>query len=309
MMKWMTGVVLAAMVSAPATAQPRRAVRQVQLIAMGGVPVESADGSPASTPSDRPLPPDIPGFAVHDLSRRYVEYRMANELRGSASALPAPVDSGIPALSAPASPVSAASPISVPFWMQPAGTLPAVMPVRFTPGCAPLAYRPSGLLSRDAEGRRAGFYAQMSAIACEHGIPVGLFDAVIMRESRYNPVAVSPKQAFGLTQLMPGTASGLGVNRFSVVENLRGGARYLRQQLDRFGHVHLALAAYNAGPGRVRGGQIPRIAETQGYVANILANWSRLSGVGRAASVQSVSATSSRVPPMMGSRGIAMSSF
>ena len=84
------------------------------------------------------------------------------------------------------------------------------------------------------------------------------------------------KQAYGLTQLMPATALGLGVNRYDVEGNLRGGATYLRQQLDRFGHYHLALAAYNAGPGRVKNGRIPRISETQNYVSNILSNWTML---------------------------------
>jgi soluble lytic murein transglycosylase-like protein len=101
---------------------------------------------------------------------------------------------------------------------------------------------------------------------------------MIIRESRYNAAIFSPKNAFGLTQLMPGTAAGLGVNRYDVEQNLRGGARYLREQLDRFGHYHLALAAYNAGPGRVRNGSVPRIAETQAYVSSILLNWSKLSG-------------------------------
>src|SRR3546814_4973266 len=99
----------------------------------------------------------------------------------------------------------------------------------------------------------------MSNIACEHGIPVGLFDAMIIRESQYQPNIYSPKNAFGLTQLMPGTAAQLGVDRYHVESNLRGGAKYLRRQLDRFGHYHLALAAYNAGPGRVRNGAVPRI--------------------------------------------------
>lgn len=123
---------------------------------------------------------------------------------------------------------------------------------------------------------RAAFYGMMSAIACEQGIPAGLFDAMIIRESGYNPVAVSSANAYGLAQLMPGTAFGLGVDRYDPLQNMRGGARYLRQQLDRFGQVHLALAAYNAGPGRVRGGLVPRITETQAYVSNIIANWSRL---------------------------------
>ncbi|RYE95721.1 MAG: lytic transglycosylase domain-containing protein [Oxalobacteraceae bacterium] len=151
-----------------------------------------------------------------------------------------------------------------------------ITPIAFRAGCTPLSYQPSGLLGRSAEGRRAAYYGMMSAIACEQGIPTGLFDAVIMRESGYNPIATSSASAYGLAQLMPRTAVSLGVNRYDPVENLRGGARYLRQQLDRFGQVHLALAAYNAGPGRVQGGMVPRITETQSYVSNIIANWSKL---------------------------------
>jgi soluble lytic murein transglycosylase-like protein len=139
-----------------------------------------------------------------------------------------------------------------------------------------LSYRPSGLLARTAEMRRAAYYGMMSAVACEQGIPTGLFDAMIIRESGYNPIATSTANAYGLAQLMPGTAVGLGVDRYDPLQNMRGGARYLRQQLDRFGQVHLALAAYNAGPGRVRGGMVPRITETEAYVSNIIANWSRL---------------------------------
>jgi hypothetical protein len=63
----------------------------------------------------------------------------------------------------------------------------------------------------------------MSSIACEYGIPVGLFDAMIIRESGYKAGIYSPKNAFGLTQLMPGTAADLGVNRYDVEQNLRGG--------------------------------------------------------------------------------------
>src|SRR3546814_7135554 len=84
---------------------------------------------------------------------------------------------------------------------------------------------------------------------------------------------------------MPGTAAQLGVDRYHVESNLRGGAKYLRRQLDRFGHYHLALAAYNAGPGRVRNGAVPRIPETRDYVDNVLLNWSRLSGFERRATI------------------------
>jgi soluble lytic murein transglycosylase-like protein len=76
----------------------------------------------------------------------------------------------------------------------------------------------------------------------------------------------------GLAQLMPGTARDLGVNPADPVQNLTGGARYLRQLLDQFdGNVEKALAAYNAGPGRVRSaGGVPAIAETQNYVTSIV---------------------------------------
>src|SRR3546814_2015702 len=73
---------------------------------------------------------------------------------------------------------------------------------------------------------------------------------------------------------MPGTAKQLGVDRYSLHGNLRGAARYLSWQLREFGRVDLALAAYNAGPGRVRSvRRVPRITETQNYVSKILTNW------------------------------------
>jgi len=172
------------------------------------------------------------------------------------------------------SPIAASSSIQVPGWLR--GGLAIPQAVSYTPGCSPQAYRPSGFLARTAEARRAAYYGMMSAVACEHGIPTGLFDAVIIRESGYNPIATSTANAYGLAQLMPRTANGLGVNRYDPLQNMRGGARYLRQQLDRFGQIHLALAAYNAGPGRIRGGLVPRITETQAYVSNIIANWYRL---------------------------------
>ncbi|EPR15996.1 hypothetical protein M527_22600 [Sphingobium indicum IP26] len=106
-------------------------------------------------------------------------------------------------------------------------------------------------------------------------MPTGLLDALVWTESRYNPLAVSPAGAAGLGQLMPATAKELGVfNRFDPMANIFGAARYLRQMLDRFGVVHLAVAAYNAGPGAVeRAGGIPRNGETPGYVRDVLRHW------------------------------------
>ena len=140
--------------------------------------------------------------------------------------------------------------------------------------CAASAYQPTLAFGRAAEDRRRTIFPLIHQAACEFGLPVGLFDALIMQESRYQPAAVSPKGAFGLAQLMPGTARQLGVDPYSLRDNIRGGARYLKQQVDRFGRYDLALAAYNAGPGRVeRRRQVPQIAETQAYVRTIMSNW------------------------------------
>lgn len=109
-----------------------------------------------------------------------------------------------------------------------------------------------------------------------HRLPFGLLDALIATESAYVAHAVSRAGAAGLAQLMPATAIELGVrDRFDPFQSIEGGARYLRQMLDRFGSVSLALAAYNAGPGAVlRAGGIPANRETPGYVGRVIARWS-----------------------------------
>ncbi|MBF9152215.1 lytic transglycosylase domain-containing protein [Novosphingobium jiangmenense] len=123
--------------------------------------------------------------------------------------------------------------------------------------------------------RRASYLPHIYAAEAQYSLPAGLLDALVWTESRYNPLAVSPAGAAGLGQLMPTTAKELGVfNRFDPKANIFGAARYLRQMLDRFGVVHLAVAAYNAGPGAVeRAGGIPRNGETPEYVHNVLQSW------------------------------------
>ena len=120
----------------------------------------------------------------------------------------------------------------------------------------------------------SGAYAQaLVEVAKANDISPYLLEAVVWQESRWNPSARSRAGAIGLAQLMPGTARDLGVDPRDPVQNLSGGARYLRQQLNRFdGNVEKALAAYNAGPGRVMtAGGIPSIPETQAYVRAIVA--------------------------------------
>lgn len=113
--------------------------------------------------------------------------------------------------------------------------------------------------------------AEARRIAVENGVNPDLFERLVQAESSFNPAARSPVGAQGFAQLMPATAGELGVDPSDPMQNLQGGARYLRQQLDRFGSVPMALAAYNAGPSRVaKAGGVPNIAETQNYVAKIM---------------------------------------
>ena len=107
----------------------------------------------------------------------------------------------------------------------------------------------------------------------KYGVSESLIKAVIHAESGYNPNAVSNKGASGLMQLMPGTARDLKVsNRLDPKDNVEGGVKYLRFLLDTFhGDTSLALAAYNAGLGKVaKHGGIPPYAETRTYVARVL---------------------------------------
>lgn len=118
----------------------------------------------------------------------------------------------------------------------------------------------------------AAYVAKVQELSRRFDLSPALIEALVWQESRWRANAVSPAGARGLAQLMPGTARDLGVDPDDPFANLEGGARYLRQQLDRFeGDLEKALAAYNAGPGRViRAGGIPRIRETQNYVAAIM---------------------------------------
>lgn len=101
-------------------------------------------------------------------------------------------------------------------------------------------------------GGGASYSSLISSAAQQNGLDENLIKAVISAESSYRSDAVSGAGAMGLMQLMPATASSLGVtDAFDPAQNIGGGAKYLKSLLDRFGDIRLALAAYNTGPSRI----------------------------------------------------------
>ena len=157
----------------------------------------------------------------------------------------------------------------------PAATMPiSAQPIRAVPDEA-TALVPDGAIADTLVHSAAippAYAAYVNELAHRFDLSPALIEALVWQESRWREDAVSPAGARGLAQLMPGTARDLGVDPDNPLANLEGGARYLREQLDRFdGDLEKALAAYNAGPGRViRSGGIPRIRETRVYVASIM---------------------------------------
>jgi len=136
----------------------------------------------------------------------------------------------------------------------------------------PALYRP--IRPSPAPGNRVAYAALVDQVAQETGLKPELLHAVIRAESAYDPAALSHAGAGGLMQLMPGTAERYGVrDRFDPGQNVRGGARYLRDLLQMFDrNLQLALAGYNAGENAViqYDRTIPPYAETQQYVKRVL---------------------------------------
>ena len=161
----------------------------------------------------------------------------------------------------PAPPTPAAAPLTLPLvLLEPArkGTSP------LTPATSPLTPAEMGEMLA-----RAG---------AQHNIDADLLASVVQAESNGNARAVSRAGAEGLMQLMPGTASELGVrNSFAPEENIGGGTAYLDALLTRYhDDIALSVAAYNAGPAavdRYRG--IPPYAETRAYVARVIREFNR----------------------------------
>jgi len=129
-------------------------------------------------------------------------------------------------------------------------------------------------VSTGQEGAASSPYdGLIEAAATRYGVDPAILHGLIQQESGFDPNSQSGAGAAGLTQLMPGTATSLGVaNPFNPAESIEGGARYLSQLMTQFGgNTTDALAAYNAGPGAVQQyGGVPPYAETQGYVSKVL---------------------------------------
>ena len=135
------------------------------------------------------------------------------------------------------------------------------------------AYTPT--VSGEGAGAGGEYEALIDQAASRNGLDPAVLHGLIQQESGFDPNAASSAGASGLTQLMPGTASSMGVaNPLNPAESIEGGARYLGQLMTQFaGNTEDALAAYNAGPGAVEQyGGIPPYAETQSYVAKVLGN-------------------------------------
>ena len=135
------------------------------------------------------------------------------------------------------------------------------------------ATSPGASAQPGVEGGSTQYDAMIEAAAARNNLDPALLHGLIQQESGFDPNSQSSAGAMGLTQLMPGTASSLGVaNPLDPAESIEGGARYLAEMMARFGgNAEQALAAYNAGPGAVtKYGGVPPYAETQSYVQKVL---------------------------------------
>jgi soluble lytic murein transglycosylase-like protein len=176
----------------------------------------------------------------------------------------------------------------------------AVIPRAVSPTVvAPKAATAGGLQAAEAPAAELSgpLHESIERIARVHRLDPKLIHSIIKVESNYNPLAVSPKGALGLMQLVPGTARRFGVgNIFNPLQNIEGGAKYLRYLLDLHDENYaLALASYNAGEGAVaQYGGIPPYRETQNYVYLV---WKRWSEAKREEEQRRLRATAEPVPP------------
>ncbi len=135
------------------------------------------------------------------------------------------------------------------------------------------AATPAAAQGSSGSSQSSPYDALIAQAAQRYGLDPAVLHGLIQQESGFDPNSQSSAGASGLTQLMPGTASSMGVaNPLNPAESIEGGARYLSQMMSKFGgNTTDALAAYNAGPGAVQQyGGVPPYAETQSYVSKVL---------------------------------------
>jgi soluble lytic murein transglycosylase-like protein len=162
---------------------------------------------------------------------------------------------------------------SVGVWLPPGGTVDAAIAPEPATADAPLVAADPNPPAACEPLSDVAIAPIIESAAREQDLEAGLLRAVIEQESAFRPCAVSPKGAKGLMQLMPDTASDLGVkDPLNALENVTAGAQYLKQLLNKYkGDIPQALGAYNAGPTTVdQAGGIPNIRETRDYVKSIL---------------------------------------
>lgn len=179
---------------------------------------------------------------------------------------------------------------------------PQVKPETQSTELAPTIKIPASTHNRHISSGNPSVDVMVYEAAAHHGLDPCLILSVMRAESGFNRLAISPKGASGLMQLMPATATRMGVrNLFDPRENILGGAKYLRWLLNRFnGDLRLALAGYNAGEGAVEayGNRIPPFRETQNYVRTIYTRYSAIHTNGPIAPVVSVTAKSVETTPV-----------
>ena len=180
----------------------------------------------------------------------------------------------------------------------------SVPPGQGTVSAQPSALNPFPQPSRLSQPRattltREGLSDVINSVGERHQIDPDFINSVIRAESGFHQNAVSKKGAQGLMQLMPGTASQLGVtNAFDPKSNVEGGTTYLRALLEKYNYdVPKALAAYNAGPGRVdKYHGVPPYYETEAYIARIIRDFNRRKLAENPALAKKAKASSTRVP-------------
>jgi hypothetical protein len=208
---------------------------------------------------DTPLEGMPPGAGGSRLLTQPTRQSVVNSLSPAFAAATQPT-----AATAPVTPVAPGSP----YGMRPESIRAVVSHQPSGQPIAPGARDQKGLLSfARKQGAIDGYIDKYSA---QFGVSPEVIRAMVTHESGRDQNAVSKKGALGLMQLMPATAKQLGVNPLNPEQNIKGGTQYYAQLLDQFGDQRLALAAYNAGPGRVvqNGNQVPTYTEP--YVNNVL---------------------------------------